>query len=132
MHIHVENKFNNIKNYTEIREEWDDFWLSLEKNRYCLGMKHLICCSVYNVSTLFRNLQKRYWTCRERGTLQICYTWSTVLLFVPDNSHREDYPNSPPGDALSRSVCLTPEIPFSNIQKVYHYRNQVIRFTVNA
>jgi hypothetical protein len=25
MHIHVENKFNNIKNYTEIREEWDDF-----------------------------------------------------------------------------------------------------------
>jgi len=25
MHIHVENKFNNIKNNTEIREEWDDF-----------------------------------------------------------------------------------------------------------
>lgn len=32
MHSHVENKFNNIKNNTEIRKEWDDFWLSLEKN----------------------------------------------------------------------------------------------------
>jgi len=50
-----------------------------ESMKSWIRTKHLVFCSGYNLPTLFRNLQKRYVSCREHGILQVRYLlWSTV------------------------------------------------------
>ena len=53
-----------------MREECGNkFWLPLEKYGEWKGTSYLVFGRYYNAPTLFNNLQKRYLTCRECGTL---------------------------------------------------------------
>lgn len=56
------------KSYIEMKESW--LPRNLKSMESLVRTKTSVICSVYNVTPLFRNLQKRYITCSEHDTLQ--------------------------------------------------------------
>jgi len=58
-------------------------WKSMES---WLWLKNSVFSSGFNVSILFRNLQKRSLTCRKHGPLQACCLWSSVKRTYSINS----------------------------------------------
>lgn len=56
---------------------YDCYWKCMESG---IAAKYVVVCSVYNVSTLFRNLIKVL-TCKERDTLRTRYSLSSTVMF---------------------------------------------------
>ena len=63
MHIQDENKFSNIKK-NDRKEGGMNFLTATGSMESCGGTTIFFSCSVYNMPTLFRNLQKKSLICK--------------------------------------------------------------------